>query len=117
LSEVLNIKDLLGQEKYLKHAQRGFGNRIVTYIEIEFPEESEEFQCPWGIAWISTQTTEGPAHEFISTLPNGWVPEDSAEFLRQFLKTVQQRWKEMCSHASREVEYLVSDHIDLSMQS
>jgi hypothetical protein len=116
LSGILDICDLLtGQEKYFKHAQRGFGNRLVTYIQIQFPEEpEEEFQCPLGIAWISRQTTEGPAHAFISTLPDGWVPENTYVFLGQFLKTVQQRWKEMCSHASRKVEHLVSDQTDSS---
>jgi hypothetical protein len=92
---------------------------MVTYIEIEFPEEpGEESQYPWGIAWMSSQTTEGYALAFISTLPNGWIPENSADFMRQFLDAVQQRWKEICSRASRKVEHLVSDHNNFSkMQS
>ncbi|KAJ5620713.1 hypothetical protein N7510_004697 [Penicillium lagena] len=113
LPRLFGIHDLIMQQDgYFKHAHMELGHRLVTYISIEFPEEQEKgYQYPWGVAWASRHTTEGLAHAFISTLPNGWMPEDPADFVRQFLVTVQQKWKSVCFDASQKVEELRGEQV------
>lgn len=93
---------------YLKHAQKDFGHRFVTYISLAFPyEEQGKVRYPWGVAWTSRKTAEGIACGFISTLSNGSVPDCPSDFFGQLLENLEQHWKVICSGANKKVESLV----------
>lgn len=100
---------MMGHHEYFKHAYSEFHHRRITYIWVKLPvEDGEGAQYPWGIAWVSSKTTEGLAHAFISTLPSACMPQDPADFLGQFLECLHHEWKKACSDASKKVEKLVS---------
>ena len=81
---------------------------VVTYLCLKFPEDLRyEVVYPWGIAWVSKQTTEGSAHGFISTLPNGWMPNNPFEFFQQFIDHLHQEWNTFCLELADRVEKLV----------
>jgi len=116
LPRKLDLHDRLrNKSRYWKYAQADFDHRSVNFISLEFPGEQAKNKYPWGIAWMRRRTAEGIAHGFISMLPSGWVPNNSLEFFKMFLMTLQQQWKASCADANERVEVLVcvSNFIEL----
>ncbi|CAG7939810.1 unnamed protein product [Penicillium salamii] len=106
---------MMDHNTYLKHSHSEFGHRSFTHICVNFPieeeEESARVRCPWGIAWISSKTTEGLADGFISTLPSACIPQNPADFVGQFLTCLYHEWKNFCTDASKRVEELRGDQV------
>jgi hypothetical protein len=60
-----------------------------------FPNSASE-------SWIST--------EHYSTLPDGWIPDGSADFFRLFILHLKQSWLELCNIADTYLTESVSSH-------
>jgi ankyrin repeat protein len=80
--------------------------------------KTKHFETSWDICVIAwtiippTKATDGPnwnsvAH--ISMLPYGWIPNDGADFLQQFILYLKERWLKLCDlaeeHMSSQVRY------------
>ncbi|PLN79386.1 ankyrin repeat-containing domain protein [Aspergillus taichungensis] len=104
---------LKGQTEYFGHFHKDFEQSTVTYLCLKFPEDHRgKAIYPWGIAWGSKQTTEGSAHGFISTLRNGWMPDNPFEFFQQFVDHLHRKWNKSCSRFAVRVEKLRGDQVN-----
>lgn len=100
-----SLKD---QEEYFGHFHKEFVQSFVTCLCLKIPKVHRgKASYPWGIAWGSKQTTEGFGHGFISTLPNGWMPNNPFEFFQQFVDRLRRKWNKSCSKLAGRVEKLV----------
>ncbi|KAF9888944.1 hypothetical protein FE257_008113 [Aspergillus nanangensis] len=101
------------QTEYFGHFHEESGQSIVTYLCLNFPADNHgEALYPWGISWMSKQTTEGFAHGFISTLPNGWMPKNPFELFQQFMDHLHQEWNKSCLRLADRVEVLRRDQVN-----
>jgi hypothetical protein len=77
------------------------------------PKNQKNFDtCHWdvcAIAWTVTapaNSKDGPywkSTEHFSMLPNGWIPDDGADFFQQFILCLKERWLTLCGLAEEHI--------------
>jgi len=81
-------------------------------------EVGKHFKVPDGghcrITWTTASTcatyrgTGTPSMDHFSTLPYGWLPNDGADFIGQFLESLVHRWRRLCEQGKDHLGTCVS---------